>query len=69
MRLVRRTCKSSMSLVSYLHLNCEISGTDLEDPENGIRNANKDVDSAYSRYEGKINDIVRCDHDKFCSVF
>lgn len=49
----------SMSVGSYLHLNCVIPGTDLEDPENGIRNGNKDVDLAYSRYEGKINDIVR----------
>lgn len=35
------------------------SGTNLEDPENGIRNQNKEIDVAYSRYEGKINDIVR----------
>ena len=34
-------------------------GSNLEDPDNGIRNDNKGVDVAYSRYEEKINDIVR----------
>jgi hypothetical protein len=57
-----------MSVVSYDYLHCVTPGTDLEDPENGIRNANKDVDSAYSRYEGKINDIVRCVHIRFFPV-
>ena len=56
-----------MSLVSHI-FHRVTPGTDLEDPENGIRNANKDVDSAYSRYEGKINDIVRCVHIRLCPV-
>ena len=34
-------------------------GTNLDDPDNGIRSNNKEVDVAYSRYEEKINDIVR----------
>ena len=37
----------------------ELKGTNLDDPNNGLRSVNQGTDLAYVRYENRINDIVR----------
>lgn len=49
--------KKSLNPLNYIFQ--KMKGTVLEDPDNGLRNDNRDVDMAYTRYEGKINDIIR----------
>lgn len=47
------------SLNPFGYVFQKIKGTNLEDPGNGLRGDNKDMDVAYGRYEARINDIVR----------
>jgi hypothetical protein len=42
-----------------LNLNIILLGTNLEDPSNGIAADSRDAEVAYSKYEKKVNDIVR----------
>ena len=37
----------------------QLKGTNLEDPNNGLRYTNRNLEMAYQKYETRINDIVR----------
>lgn len=57
---LKEELKRSMNPLRFLlH---ELKGINLDDPNNGLRSANQGTDLAYSRYENRINDIVRSYH-------
>ena len=49
--------KRSLNPLRFLYH--KLKGTNLEDPNNGLRYTDRNIEMAYQKYETRINDIVR----------
>ena len=54
---LKEDIKRSLNPLRFLYH--KLKGTNLEDPNNGLRYTDRNIEIAYQKYEGRINDIVR----------